>query len=74
MCIVQKRIKFENLVIFSGIIQSIMLIFTISTRYEILIQLCEFFEVIIYLYIIRRFIRLLLQFKQKEVNSKIYNM
>lgn len=58
MCKFYKRIKFENLVISGGIIETIIIIFSLLTAYEILIDLSNIFQIFISLYIIRRLIRI----------------
>lgn len=58
MCKFYKRIKFENLVISGGIIEIIIIIFSILTAYEILNDLSHIFKIFISLYIIRRLVRI----------------
>jgi hypothetical protein len=71
-----KAIKFENIVILCGILQSIILIFVILTNWELLILLILFCQVLIYLFILRRFLRIYFRMKRKSYEPKTnsYNL
>jgi hypothetical protein len=73
---IQSSIKFENLVIFCGIIQCVIIIFALITKYEILLQLVMFFQLLIYLNIIRRFLRIFnkMQSDKKENIKSTHNL
>ena len=58
-----KKIKFENLVIIGGIIECILLLIALFTRYEIPLETGIAIQIFIVLYIIRRLFRIL----QKEI-------
>ena len=58
MCRFYRRIKFENLVISGGIIELLLIILSVITYYEIIIEISNFFQIFISLYIIRRLVRI----------------
>ena len=58
MCRYYRRIKFENLVISGGIIELILIILSVFTHYEIVIEISNLFQIFISLYIIRRLVRI----------------
>lgn len=66
----QRAIKFENVVIACGILQCVILIFSITTKLEIFVQLIVFVNALIYLNILRRLIRILLILNQQTPNVK----
>jgi len=57
MCISLGRIKFENYVILSGIVELSVILVILIIRNEYLIQLIEFLQLIIILFIARRFFK-----------------
>lgn len=58
MCRFYRHIKFENLVISGGIIELLLIILSVLTYYEIIIEISNFFQIFISLYIIRRLVRI----------------
>ncbi len=76
MCKMLKTIKFENTVIICGIFQSIILIFVILTNWELLILLILFCQVMIYLFVLRRFLRIFFRMRRKsyEPKTNYYNL
>lgn len=58
MCRFYRHIKFENLVISGGIIELILVILSVVTYYEIIIEISNLFQIFISLYIIRRLVRI----------------
>ena len=58
MCRYYRRIKFENLVISGGIIELILIILSVLTNYEIVLEISNLFQIFISLYIIRRLVRI----------------
>ena len=56
-----KRIKFENLVIFGGIIECILLLIALFTRYEIPLETGIAIQIFIVIYIIKRLFRIIQQ-------------
>jgi len=71
-----KAIKFENLVVFCGILECLILIFVILTDWEFLTLLILFCQVLIYLFILRRFLRIYFRMKKKsyEPKTNCYNL
>lgn len=68
-----KRIKFENLVIFGGIIECILLLIALFTRYEIPLETGIAIQIFIVLYILRRLFRII----QNEIygaHFPLYNL
>jgi hypothetical protein len=68
-----KRIKFENLVMLCGVMMSLVLIFVIITNWEILIFLILFCQILIYLFILRRFSRIYFRIKRGYEGKKHHN-
>ena len=58
MCRFYRHIKFENLVISGGIIELILIILSVLTNYEIVLEISNLFQIFISLYIIRRLVRI----------------
>ncbi len=71
-----KAIKFENIVIICGILQSLVLIFILITDWELLTLLNLFCQTLIYLFILRRFLRIYFRMKRKIYEPKLnfYNL
>jgi hypothetical protein len=56
-----KKIKFENLVIIGGIIECILLLIALFTRYEIPLETGIAIQIFIVIYIIKRLFRIIQQ-------------
>ncbi len=56
-----KRIKFENLVILAGILECILLLIALFTRYEMPLETGIAIQIFIVLYILRRLFRIIQQ-------------
>lgn len=61
MMLFYRHLKFENIAILTGIIESIILLFGIYTHYEVLFEIGISLQIYIALYIIRRLIRTISQ-------------
>lgn len=73
MCKTYKKIKFENYVLLSGILEGLLLIIAKVFSIEPLIQLVKFLQLIILLFITRRFLKIYLILEKKKSNTKFYN-
>ena len=70
MSLYNQKLKFENFVLFCGIIQCFLLIFIIFTQFEKFIQVIVFIQIFIYLIILRRIIKIKHKLDYKMQNKK----
>jgi hypothetical protein len=68
-----KKIKFENFVLLSGVIEGAVYISTYFIDVDYVFQIIEFLETIIVLFITRRFLKIYFFLNKKNRETKIYN-
>lgn len=66
-------IKFENYVLLSGVIESIFFMGFKLLKYEVLVIIIQFLQIVITLFISRRFLKLYLLLQKKNSTTKIFN-
>lgn len=68
-----KKIKFENYVLMSGIIEGILFSVMIFYQNYYFIQIIQFLQLIIVLFVCRRFMKIHLKLARKKEHTKLYN-
>jgi hypothetical protein len=74
MCQIDHKIKFEEWVLISGILETILLlIYILHKKYEILLTIIQALQIIITLFITRRFLKGYLIFSENDTGPNCYN-
>ena len=73
MCKIYRGIKFENYVLISGIIEMMLFILFKLFRIDLFSLLIQALQIIITMFISRRFLKLYLTFGKKNIETHIYN-
>lgn len=73
MCLSYHKIKFENYVLLSGIAESLFVILYKVFRYDFFVLLAQSFQILITMFISRRFLKLYLILDRKNNRTHIYN-
>ena len=74
MCQIDHKIKFEEWVLISGILETILLlIYVLHKKYEILLTIIQALQIIITLFITRRFLKGYLIFSENDTGPNCYN-
>ena len=68
-----KKIKFESYVLLSGVVESVLFIIGKASEKDCLMEIIEFCQIIITLFVARRFLKIYLILNKKRVDTKLYN-